>query len=138
MRTLKDQLDARIADGETRQAAKPGLYEGGDWWQLTDAESAVFAIDRDRFIRMIMTWHCYDAFKLIASDPEWDDNLIEQARRERPDWCGPDISVSEFSAFAQAFGDLTMREAYAIYHKHDFWLHRAGVATYADEHQPET
>jgi hypothetical protein len=68
-RTLKDQLEADIAKGEAEEAAKPGLHDGTDWWQLSDAEEEVFVIDRERFIRMVMTWHCYEGFKLISHSP---------------------------------------------------------------------
>jgi hypothetical protein len=37
-RTLKDQLEAEIADMERRVADDPDRLYGGDWFQLTDAE----------------------------------------------------------------------------------------------------
>jgi hypothetical protein len=30
-RTLKDQLEAEIAESEAKAAAKPGFHDGGDW-----------------------------------------------------------------------------------------------------------
>jgi hypothetical protein len=138
-RTLKDQLEAAIADSEAKEAAKPGHHNGRDWWQLTDAEEEVFALERERFPRMVMTWHCYDGFKRIADSPVWDDALIEQARRDFPQWCTEaqgqraPISVEEFQAFAKEFGGLTFREAEAIYRKHEFWLIRVGAIKYRYE-----
>jgi hypothetical protein len=93
----------------------------GDWWHLSDQEQSVFAIIRDRFPRMIMTWHCYDVFKLVASASTFDDELIEQARQLHPEWCGADGSAEEFADFAKEYAGLTHREAYAVYAKHDAW-----------------
>jgi hypothetical protein len=92
-RTLKDQLESKIADMDRSAAEDPERYNGSDWGQLSDDEEAVFAIDRERFPRMITTWHCYDAFKCIASDG-FDDDLIEQARRQHSKWCGEGTSQS--------------------------------------------
>jgi hypothetical protein len=74
--TLKAQLEARIAEME--KGGTP--YIGSDWWQYTEADQAVFEIEPERWPRMMMTWHCYEAFKRIA-DADWDDALIEKARR---------------------------------------------------------
>ena len=59
--TLKEQLDAAIAAAEAD--ADPDAYRGSDWWQLSDAEEAVFEIDRDRWPRMMTVFHCYEGFK---------------------------------------------------------------------------
>jgi hypothetical protein len=100
--------------------------------QLTDAEEEVFRIDPDRFPRMIMTWHCYDVFKLLSHATTFDDELIKQARQLHPEWCGADVSAKEFSDFAKAFAGLTHREAYAVYAKNDAWCTRHGITMYAD------
>jgi hypothetical protein len=107
--TLKAQLEADIIKGEAEEAAKPGLHHGTDWWQLSDAEEEVFAIDRERFIRMVMTWHCYEGFKLISHSPVWDEALIEQARQQHPEWCAGGVDEKEFFRFAKEFGGLTFR-----------------------------
>jgi hypothetical protein len=137
-RTLKDQLEAEIADAETHEAEKPGLHHGTDWWQLSDAEEEVFRIDRQRFPRMVMTWHCYEAFKLISGSPTWDEALIEQARQQHPEWCGEGVDEQEFFRFAKEFGGLSYREAHAVYAKHDFWTVRLGIVRYADERKEKT
>ena len=132
-RTLKDQLETEIAAAEAREEAKPGWHKGADWDQLSEAEEAVFAIDRDRFPRMVMTWHCYEGFKRISDSTVWDEEVIEQARRQHPQWCGEGISQAEFSEFATALGELTCREAHAIYARQEFWCVRNGIAEYGDE-----
>ncbi len=131
--TLKEQLDTAIAEAETKADADPDSYRGSDWWQISDAEQAVFEIDRDRWPRMMNVFYCYEAFKRIADSPEWDDALIEQARQQRPEWCDPAPSFEEFSRFAEAFGGLTAREAHAVYTKQEFWTVRLGVMVYPDE-----
>jgi len=131
-RTLEDQLESEIADTERRAAENPEHYDGGDWWQLSEFEEFVFAIDRERFPRMMMTWHCYDVFKLIAAAPTFDDELIKQARQLHPEWCGEGVSAKEFSDFAKQYGGLTFREAYAVYAKNDAWEVRNGITIYAD------
>ena len=61
--TLKEQLDAAIAAAEAKGNADPDAYRGSDWWQLSDAEEAVFKTDRDRWPRMMTVFHCYEGFK---------------------------------------------------------------------------
>lgn len=131
-RTLKDQLEAVIADMERGIANDPDCLYGGDWFQLTDAEEEVFHIDPARFPRMVMTWHCYEVFKFIADAPTFDADLIEQARRQHPEWCGERVSPDEFADFAATFAGVTNREAHAIHAKQDFWSERAGVNIYRD------
>src|SRR5271163_4878004 len=94
-RTLKDHLQADIAESERKAAKNPDLYRGGDWWQLSDEEEEVFRIDRDRFPRMVTAWHCYEAFKGIVSEG-FPDDLIEQGRQQHPEWCGTASGEKEF------------------------------------------
>ena len=129
-RTLKEQLEAEIADRERRCEEDSDYSCGGDWQQLSEEEESVFAIRRDRFPRMIMTWHCYDEFKDAAAGT-FDDALMEQARQLHPEWCGTPISDKEFADFARVFGGLMLRED-AIYAKHDLWCTRNGITAYAD------
>jgi hypothetical protein len=131
--TLKDQLEAEIANLQARFTARPESDEGPDWWQLSEAEEEVFQIDGSRFPRMVMTYECYQAFKLISGNPAWDKKLIEQERQNRPQWCGEAIEENEFHAFAQAFGRLKHREASAIWCKQHFWTVRLGVVIFKDE-----
>jgi hypothetical protein len=130
-RTLKEQLEAEIADWERRCEEDPDYSYGGDWQKLSEEEAYVFAIRRGRFPRMIMTWHCYDEFKDTAAGT-FDDDLMEQARQQHPEWCGTPISDKEFAEFTKVFGSLMLREAYAIYAKHEFWCTRNGITVYAD------
>ncbi len=135
--TLKDQLEILIARLAAKEAARPGALDGDDWWQLSEAEEEVFAIDRDRFSRLVMTHHCYEAFKHLSDSPEWDEALIEQARQDHSEWCGPTLSQEEFAGFAAVFDGLTGREAHATYTKQEFWTVRLGVMVYADERRSE-
>jgi hypothetical protein len=133
-RTLKDQLESEIARAERRAADAPRHYKGRDWFQLTDEEEAVFAIDRARFPRMIAVWECYQTFKGIEHGG-FDNALIEQARQLHPEWCGPDtpvISDREFAAFAREYGGMTLREGFATYAKQYFWQDRNGIGRYDD------
>ncbi len=53
LRTLNDQLESETADSER--------YNGGDWWQLTDEEESIFAIDRERLLQQLvphLSFHC--------------------------------------------------------------------------------
>jgi len=136
-KTLKDQLAAEIAKVERQAEADPEHFRGFDWWQLNIEEEYVFDIDRDRFPCMVTVWACYDAFKLCADDPTWEEDLISAAREQYPQWCEPGISIGEFQAFAKEFAGLTFREAKAIYAKIDCWNVRVGLTTYADERTDE-
>jgi hypothetical protein len=102
---------------------------------LTDEEQAVFAIRRERFPRMAATWHCYEAFKLIAHTETYDDDLTRQARQEHPEWCEEGISLSEFSDFAKEYAGLTFRESDAFYTKNKYWCARMGITQFRDEPQ---
>jgi hypothetical protein len=105
----------------------------------------VFAIDRERFPRMMMTWHCYEVSKLISGATTWDDATIEQARRDNPQWARPSdraeganaASVEEFQAFAKDFGGLTYRESWRMWAKNEAWRLRAGIIFFADEQAEE-
>jgi hypothetical protein len=131
-KTLKDQLAAEIADAE---ALDPARYRGGDWYHLTDEEEFVFDIDRDRFPRMVTTWSCYEAFKLIADHETWSEDLITEARAQHPEWCEPGISTGEFQAFAKEFAGLTFRESDAFYSKNKYWCVRVGIMQFSDDPQ---
>jgi hypothetical protein len=135
--TLKEQLEAEIADSEHKEAMDRGFHNGDDWWQLNDAEEMVFDIERDRFPRMMMTWHCYEGFKLLTDSTLWDEALIAHARHEFPQWHAeadgpPTLSEKEFGEFAKEFGRLSAKEATSIYYKHWFWQVRCGIVRYLD------
>ena len=134
MPTMKENLAARAVALAASAAAAPDRYTGPDWWQLSAAEAEVFNIDRARFPVMCETWTAYERFKnLLDEDFYGPPAVIEAARRDHPEWCGPHISAEEFAAFAMTMGGLTYREAFAIYAKQEFWGVRNGVARYADE-----
>lgn len=74
--TLHEQLEHRIR--HTRLRGVPDV--GTDWWQVSEADLAVFEIDIPRWPRMILGYHCYEAFKGIV-DADWNDALIAAAVR---------------------------------------------------------
>lgn len=130
--TLKEQLAAEIADHERKLIFSDPAE--GDWHHLTEEEEAVFNIDGDRFPRLLMTFACYETFKGIAHDPTWDDDLIEHARCDYPQWCDRSVyTVGEFQAFAKEFAGLSYREAHAMWFKQAFWNIRAGHTRFTDE-----
>jgi hypothetical protein len=136
-RTLKEQLETQIADAERSAAKDPKLYNGWDWSELSDEEQVVFDIDRKRFPRMMLTFSCYEAFKRIVREGFFDDDLIEQARQQHPEWSDEAISELEFSDFAKEYGGLTFRESAAFYNKNKFWGVRTGITYYRDELQDD-
>jgi hypothetical protein len=66
--TLKEQLEAEIAEAEGSAAADPKRFIGFDWWQVSPEEQSVFGIAPQRLPRMGVTWCCYEAFKLVADN----------------------------------------------------------------------
>ena len=136
-RTLKEQLAAEITNDERTAADDPERFKGFDWWQASPEELSVFDIDLERLPRMAATWACYEAFKLIADDPTYYDDLIRHARQEHPEWCDEGISLSEFSAFAKEYAGLTFRESDAFFYKNRYWCIRTGITNFRDEVQQD-
>jgi hypothetical protein len=131
--TLKEQLETEIRNAGQKRQSHP-FSNAGDWLHLGEDEAAVFNINPARFPRMLMTFACYETFKLIADDPTWDEDLIEQARQQHPEWCDKDVySVGEFQAFAKEFAGLSFREAHAMWYKQEFWNIRVGISSFTDE-----
>lgn len=135
---LKAQLEANVAILQARFDLRPDGSTGGNWFELSEAEEEIFQIDRDRFPRMVTTYECYEALKGLSGDPQWDEKLIDLARRRYPAWSGAGTDEFEFYAFAKALGGLTNREANAIWCKQHFWTVRLGVVTFRDERQQNT
>ncbi len=125
--SLKDQLESEILRSEARPLH---TYQGGDWWQYTDAEKMVFSISEARWPRMITTFECYEAFKGITS--RFDKTLIEAERKKYPQWTKkrrsmPVTGLGEFIEFSAEFGGLNAREAFAVFEKNEAWLVRRGL-----------
>jgi hypothetical protein len=135
--TLKEQLDAEIAEAERSVAADPERFIGSDWWQVSPEEQSVFSIDLRRLPRMGVTWRCYEAFKLMADDERWDADLIRDERQEHPYWREEATTQLEFADFAKEYSGLTFRESDAFYNKHKCWRVRMGITHFRDEPQQQ-
>ena len=133
--TLKEHIEARVLAMEKAMATDPGSFEGHDWFQLSAAEEEVFGIDRQRFPRMLVAWQLYQALTGIvaAEDHELDENLMEAARKSRPDLEDGELSNEQFQKVAADLVSLSSREAYAMYMKTYFWDIRAGIVTFGDQ-----
>jgi hypothetical protein len=130
--TLQEQFEALLYTRDIPPAAQIGP----EWFQITEAELEVFEIDLDRFDRMVMAFHAYEAVKDIVQGSIWDETLLVAARADHPEWCKPEHSFPDFAAFAAVFAGITIREAHAIYYRQAFHDVRIGVTTYADEEPP--
>ena len=131
--TLKDELEAKIAEGGRKDRADPRFFEGWEWWQLSDAEQQVFDIVPSAWPRMMWTWHCYEVFSGSASTAEFTDSLVEDARRQFPQWYDEaNRSGHHFLAFAKEFGRLTNKDAFAMQRKQEAADLRGGVCDFDD------
>lgn len=132
---LTERIDALVAEAEEQRRQKPGHYEGFDWWQLSDEEQIVFAIDPERWPRMAMTISAYDVFlDLTGGDMlGHDEDEMARLRSERRDLFEMGFDPKGFAQFATTYAGLTLREAAAAYWKNQFWLARTGVLKYRDE-----
>ncbi len=114
-----------------------GSLEGWDWNSLLPEEQFIFGIDPDRFLRMLVTWCCYQALvgSVAPEDMDFDPAIIEE---ERQNWPNQTENLPDFMDFACQVAGLTMREAHAIYYKYEFWTVRMGLIVWADEPKPQT
>lgn len=133
--SFAEKVAAEIADSESKMAADPASFEGYDWWQLSPEEEAVFAIDRERWPRMMTAWYAYEGFMNIVAPDELGFELAEaeREREERPDIFGRGVDEKGFSDFAVSYAGLTRRECAAVYAKQKFWTVRQGLLRYSDE-----
>jgi hypothetical protein len=133
---FKSQVGAQIADSESKDI---GDFRGGDWWQLTDEEESVFAIDFERFPRMSAAWMMFEVFldQVSPGSYELDPAPVEDERGKRPDLVEKGNSVDAFQHFARDYAGLTFREAAAMHAKAKFWNIRQGAIRYADESPTE-
>ena len=131
--SFKDRLLRSCAVADTSEQPTLGST---DWHYLTPEEEIVFAIDRKRFRRMVVTWERYEQFKGVSESSGFDAQT-EAARRAYPQWCGPGkdkvLDQWEFADFAKEFGALTIREAVAFFQKYQFWCVRNGITRYKDD-----
>lgn len=134
--SLKAELEAKIAESERQDQADPTFYNGYNWWQLSDADQEVFDIEPEQWPRMMMTWHCFEAFTGVSHTPEFSNDLVAAARTAFPQWA-PDQAKSQngltmFQAFAREFGGLTNRQAFATTRKQEALELRENVLRFED------
>jgi hypothetical protein len=134
--TLKDKLLETIANDHLREA-KGWFQDGWDWYQLSDEEAMVFGIDPDRWPVMWNTYFYYQAIKDICTDGV-DRNLLDQARREHPEW-KPDrhMWTTEFMDFAKEMAGMTSREANAVFEKMSWFEIRNRLVAFDDDEDDE-
>ena len=128
--SFKDEIASQIDAANKREA---GHYRGQDWFHLTEAEEAVFAIDRKRFPAMVVAWSAYESFLKLVDETGFDARAVEAERKRRTDLVKKGMSADGFQHFCKEFTDLTFREADAMFEKHQFWLIRNGITRYSDE-----
>ena len=137
--TLKETLAAVIAAAECNEHGYD--YEGIDWDQLLPEEERVFAIDWERWPRMIAAWHCYEAFMDLLEGSVWDSahaNLLARERARHPELFAMGFCLEGFARFAKDYAGLTNREAHAVFAKQEFHNVRFGVMFYRDEREADS
>lgn len=131
---MSSDLKALIA--EVAAEPSPAGWDGCDWFQVSNAEYAVFEIEPEKVPLMVAAWGAYEAFHDVTQGAEWDmkhQPVIEAAKAARPDLAAqPYWDRSSWTKFAVAFSDLTMRDAWKWWLKHQAWLGRNGVMEFAD------
>lgn len=132
---MRDQIEAHVAEAENEYRKDPTHYRGFDWWQLSDAEKLVFAIDPERWPRMMVAIAAYDVFLELTDAEElgYSQEAVQRLRRERSDLLQLGTDPLSFAQFATAYAGLTLRDAEAAYWKNRFWLARTGHLKYRDE-----
>lgn len=133
--TLKDQVQALIAEMQETMRRNPSRYRGDDWDRLLDEEIEILEIDPERFPHMLTAWCCYETLLGIV-DAEafgFDAALIEEERKRRPQLKPLVVDFMEFRALAKEIAGLSNREANAIFYKIEFWQVRNGLIRFADE-----
>ena len=126
-----------LADLVRKQAgdAPMPLSKGGEWWELTPEEAAVFDIDPAAFPLMMQTFNCFEALTGQADGTDYDtrhEALLEAVRAARPDLAQPDLTGEAFAAFALASGLLTAKQAFTMVWKVQAWHLRFGLLTFSD------
>ena len=129
---LKAELAAKIADAERRDQADPRLYDGYEWWQLSDAEREVFDIHPADWPRMMLAWHCFECFTGTGDSGEFSDTVLDAARAAYPEWFEAKDRGRHFLAFAQVVADLSNRAAFAVMRKMEAAELRDGVLEFGD------
>ncbi|MGO4814220.1 hypothetical protein AB4156_32385 [Cupriavidus sp. 2MCAB6] len=152
MNKLPDEPIAMILREELARVRNPSLadleqYRGTDWWQLSDAEIAVFEIEPDRWPTFVSVYCAYRAFANVTDRFNFGNDIdarlsrqdvqaiLEPARTAHPTWgITPETCSSDgFALFAQHYAGLTFRDADRCWQKM-FWSDvRSGVIVYRGE-----
>ena len=130
--TLKEEIEHRILQSEEDMRDNPQHWTGGDWWQLEPKEEFVFAIERERWPRMMSAWLFFEVLHQLADvgDDEAPVRLLHEEGARRPDI---DYSRAGFDLFAAEYAGLTLREADATFSKMHFSNIRQGIVEYKDD-----
>lgn len=133
--TLQGCIERQVLLERSRQREIKGYDEQirfgvSDWrWpgMLSDAEAAVFAIDREVWPRCVVALSAFAHFTGEAHLTEYPPEVYETACKThayilRADHC----SVEAFAEFAHVFCGLSGHDAYAAFWKEEAWHLREG------------
>ncbi len=129
---LHDRIRREIETGRNTYAETLG----GDWFNISREEAAVFELSLDELPSLVTVWTAYEHMLDIAGEWEIPADVVEGVLAEHP-WLSArratrTVGHDDFVKFAKLFG-VPYRKSLAWYWKHDFWLTRAGVTLFADE-----
>lgn len=105
-------------------------YRGGEWWQLSDAESKVFSIALEEMPVLIAVYQLY--YDVLDITETIERERIADLREELPWLKKLTVIQDEWLRFAKLFG-LSYRSANAFYSKYEFWEIAQGLVEYPDE-----
>lgn len=106
-----------------------GDGDAGDWWDVTDAELEVFALDDALYPLCIAALDAYAAFSGEGGDLDGHP-FIAAARAERPDLAQATPEAEAFAAFAAATVGLSADDAWKIWSKQQGYYLRHGLVTF--------
>lgn len=109
-----------------------GRFRGNDWWQLTQAEEAVFELELAAMPLLIEVWSLFEAIADVAQNDFWGTPLCDAAVRALPFITPRHLEQEAWGRFAGLFG-IPSRPAFAWFWKHQFWIARARLITRFDD-----
>lgn len=122
-----DKLRMLIEEAVARGEAKgTNTYVGGDWWQVSAAESEVFGLEAADMPRLSTVYDAYEQVLDLGSCAlPVDDTDCEAIRKAMPWLRVGTIDDGDFGRFAQAF-DVLPKKAHGMFWKMMFWQVRQG------------
>ncbi|ORU94931.1 MAG: hypothetical protein A6F70_10295 [Cycloclasticus sp. symbiont of Bathymodiolus heckerae] len=105
-------------------------YKGNAWFQLSEAEREVFALEYEDMRELAAVHTLY--FCAIGISEEIETSRIDSLKKELPWLTEMMTDPQEWKKFAALFG-IPNRKAAAFFYKHEFWETRNDLAVYADE-----